>query len=113
MIIVTTETVPGTRIVRCFGLVRGNTVRCRHIGKDILALFRNIVGGEIYEYTKMIAESREQCLDRMATEAKQLGANAIVCTRFMTSSIAMGAAELLAFGTAVLVEPVGSPANKP
>ena len=105
MIIVTTETIPGMRIVQCLGLVRGNTVRCRHLGKDILAVFRNMVGGEIYEYTKMIAESREQSVDRMVAEAQALGANAIVATRFMTSSISAGAAELLAFGTAVIAEP--------
>ena len=105
MIIVTTETIPGMRIVRTIGMVRGNTVRCRHLGKDILAVFRNMVGGEIYEYTKMIAESREQSIDRMIAEAKESGANAIVGVRFMTSSIAAGAAELLAYGTAVEVEP--------
>ncbi|MFH1741339.1 MAG: YbjQ family protein [bacterium] len=108
MIIVTTETVSGMRIVQCLGMVRGNTVRCRHVGKDVLAVFRNLVGGEIYEYTKMIAESREQSLDRMIAEAQDLGANAIVGVRFMTSSIAAGAAELLVFGTAVVVEPVDS-----
>jgi len=105
MMIVTTESISHMRIVRSLGLVRGNTVRCRHLGRDILAIFRNMVGGEIYEYTKMIAESREQALDRMIAEAQELGANAIVGVRFMTSSISAGAAELLAFGTAVLVEP--------
>ncbi len=113
MIIVTTETVPGMRIVKTLGLVRGNTVRCRHLGKDILALFRNIVGGEVYEYTKMIAETREQALDRMVAEAEELGANAIVATRFMTSAIAAGAAELLAFGTAVVVEPLEATSAHP
>lgn len=108
MIVVTTETVTGMRIVRSLGLVRGNTVRCRHLGKDILAVFRNMVGGEIYEYTKMIAESREQSVDRMIAEAEKLGANAIVATRFMTSAIAAGAAELLVFGTAVIIEPTDS-----
>ncbi len=105
MILVTTESIPHMRIVRSLGLVRGNTVRCRHLGRDILALFRNMVGGEVYEYTKMIAESREQALDRMIAEARDLDANAIIGVRFMTSSISAGAAELLAFGTAVLVEP--------
>ena len=108
MMIVTTETIPGMRITRSLGLVRGNTVRCRHVGRDIMAFLRNIVGGEIYEYTKMIAESREQCLDRMTEEAELLGANAVVGVRFVTSFIAAGAAELLAFGTAVIVEPMDS-----
>jgi uncharacterized protein YbjQ (UPF0145 family) len=112
MIIVTTETIPGMRIVQSLGMVRGNTVRCRHMGKDILAVLRNMVGGEIYEYTKMIADSREQSIDRMVDEAEKLGANAIIGARFMTSSIAAGAAELLAFGTAVIVEPeAASPEN--
>jgi uncharacterized protein YbjQ (UPF0145 family) len=108
MIVVTTETIPGMRVVKCLGLVRGATVRCRHLGKDIIALFRNMVGGEIYEYTKMIAESREQSLDRMIAEAESLGATAIVSVRFTTSWIAAGAVELLAFGTAVIAEPVQS-----
>lgn len=104
MIVVTSETISGKRIVKTIGLVRGNTVRARHIGKDILAGLRNIVGGEIHEYAKLIAESREQSLDRMATEAAELGANAIVATRFTTSVMMGGAAELLAIGTAVVIE---------
>ena len=84
MIIVTTENIANKRIVKTLGLVRGNTVRARHIGKDIMAGLRNIVGGEIHEYAKLMAESREQCIDRMVTEAAQLGANAIVATRFST-----------------------------
>jgi uncharacterized protein YbjQ (UPF0145 family) len=104
MIVVTTDTVPGKKIVKTLGIVRGNTTRARHIGRDILALLRNIVGGEIIEYTKLMAESREQALDRMGDEAKRLGANAVVCSRFTTSFISAGAAELLAFGTAVVVE---------
>lgn len=104
MIVVTTETVPGKRIVNTLGLVRGNTVRARHIGKDILATLRNIVGGEVHEYAKLISESREQALDRMVAEAESLGANAVVATRFTTSMMMGGAAELLAVGTAVLVE---------
>jgi len=104
MIVVTTETVPGKRIVNTLGLVRGNTVRARHIGKDILAGLRNIVGGEVLEYAKLISESREQALDRMVAEAESLGANAVVATRFTTSMMMGGAAELLAVGTAVAVE---------
>ena len=104
MIVVTTETVPGKRIDNTLGLVRGNTVRARHIGKDILATLRNIVGGEVLEYAKLISESREQALDRMVAEAESLGANAVVATRFTTSMMMGGAAELLAVGTAVVVE---------
>jgi len=105
VIISTAETVAGHRIVKTIGLVRGNTIRARHIGRDIKALGRNIVGGEISEYTKLLAEAREQALDRMVEEATGLGANAIITTRFATSMVASGAAELLAFGTAVIVEP--------
>jgi uncharacterized protein YbjQ (UPF0145 family) len=105
MLIVTSDNIEGQRIVRTLGLVRGNTVRARHVGKDILAGLRGIVGGEIHEYTKLMAESREQTLDRMSAEARQLGANAVVATRFTTSVIIGGAAELLAIGTAVIVEP--------
>lgn len=104
MIITTSETVAGKRIVRTLGLARGNTVRARHIGRDILAGLRNIVGGEVQEYTKLLAESREQALDRMAAEAQMLGANAIVGVRFVTSMVSDGMAELLAYGTAVVVE---------
>jgi uncharacterized protein YbjQ (UPF0145 family) len=104
VIVTTTAGVAGKRIVRTLGLVRGNTIRARHIGRDILALLRNIVGGEIAEYTKLLAESREQALDRMVEEARRLGANAVVEVRFATSMVMSGAAELLAFGTAVVVE---------
>jgi len=104
MIVVTSETIANKRIVRTLGLVRGNTVRARHIGKDIMAGLRNIVGGEVYEYAKLIAESREQSLDRMMAEAAELGANAVVATRFTTSVMMGGAAELLAIGTAVIIE---------
>ncbi len=104
MIVATSETVAGKRIVRTLGLVRGNSVRARHIGKDIMAQLRNIVGGEVLEYTKLLAESREQSLDRMVTEARMLGANAVVGVRFVTSMVAQGMAELLAYGTAVVVE---------
>jgi uncharacterized protein YbjQ (UPF0145 family) len=106
MIVVTSENIAGKRIVRTLGLVRGNTVRARHIGRDILAGLRNIVGGEVHEYAKLVAESREQSLDRMITEAEELGANAVIATRFTTSVLMGGAAELLAIGTAVVVEDV-------
>jgi len=104
VIIATTETIVGKRVVRTLGLVKGNTIRARHIGRDIAAFFRGVVGGEITDYTKMMAESREQSLDRMVEEAKELGANAIIAMRFSTSSMMQGAAELVAYGTAVVVE---------
>ena len=104
MIVSTTHAVAGKRVVRTLGLVRGNTIRARHVGRDITAVLRNIVGGEIPEYTKMMAEAREQALDRMVQEAESLGANAIIGTRFMTSMLMAGAAELLAYGTAVVLE---------
>lgn len=105
MLIVTSETIANHRIVKTLGIVRGNTVRARHVGRDIMAGLRNIVGGEIHEYSKLMAESREQTIDRMIAEATMLGANAIVATRFTTSVIVGGAAELLAVGTAVVIEP--------
>ena len=104
MIVATTDAVPGYRIVRTLGLVRGNTIRTRHLGKDILAVFKNLVGGEVMEYTKMLAESREQAIDRMIEDAEAVGANAIVCLRLTTASMMQGAAELLAYGTAVVIE---------
>jgi len=104
MIVVTSSTIAGKRIVRTIGLVKGNTVRARHIGKDILAVLKNIIGGEIEEYTKLLAESREQSVDRMIAEAERLGANAIVDVRFSTSYVMSAAAEILVFGTAVVVE---------
>jgi uncharacterized protein YbjQ (UPF0145 family) len=94
-------------ITRTLGLVRGNTIRARHIGKDIVAGLRNLVGGEIGEYTKMLAEAREQSLDRMIAEASGLGADGIVAIRFVTSPVMQGAAELLAYGTAVKLESKG------
>ncbi len=103
MIVVTTELIPGKQIVETRGIVRGNTIRARHLGRDIMAVFRNIVGGEVHEYVKLIAEAREQALDRMVVEAEQLGANAIVGVRFTTSMVMAGAAELLVYGTAVVV----------
>ena len=104
MIVTTSSFVAGKKVVRTFGVVRGNTVRARHIGKDIIAAFKNMVGGEIEEYTKLLAESRDQSLDRMIADAEALGANAIIDTRFATSFIMQNAAEILVFGTAVLVE---------
>ena len=103
MIITTTDDIPGKRIVKVLGLVRGNTIRARHVGRDIMAGFRHIVGGEISDYTKMMAEAREQALDRMIEEAEKLGANAILNIRFSTSYIMSGAAEILVYGTAVSV----------
>lgn len=104
MLVSTTETIPGRKTVKYLGMVRGNTIRARHVGKDILAHLRNLVGGEIVEYTKLLAESREQALDRMVQEAQKLGANAIVGMRFSTAEIETHAAEILAYGTAVVVE---------
>ena len=104
MIVVSDNSIAGKKVVRTLGLVRGNTIRARHLGKDILAVMRNIVGGEVSEYTKMMAEAREQALDRMVEEAEELGANAVIGTRFMTSMLMQGAAELLAYGTAVIIE---------
>ncbi len=104
MIVVTTPVVPGKEIKKVFGTVKGNTIRARFIGKDIIALLKNLVGGEIQEYTKLMAESREQAMDRMKTEALELGANAIVNIRFSTSYIMQSAAEILVYGTAVYVE---------
>ena len=104
MPVVTTSSITGMKITKTLGLVRGNTIRARHLGKDILAGLRNIIGGEIHEYTKLIAESREQAVDRMIDDATRLGANAIVEVRFTTSVLSAGAAELLAYGTAVVIE---------
>ena len=106
MIITTTETIPGKRVVRVLGMVRGNTIRARHVGHDVLAYMRNLVGGEVGEYTKLMAESREQSVDRMVEDAERLGANAVIGTRFGTSMIMMGAAEMLCYGTAVILEDV-------
>lgn len=104
MIIATTESIPDKRIVRVLGVVKGNTVRARHIGKDILAALKNVVGGEIHEYTKLLSEAREQAIDRMIKSAENLGANAIIGVRIATSYIMQNAAEILVYGTAVIVE---------
>lgn len=104
MIMTTSDTIPGMRIVKVLGLAKGNTIRARNVARDIVASLRNIVGGEIVEYTKLMAESREQALDRLTADAKGLGANAVVGMRFATAQVADHAAELLAYGTAVVVE---------
>ena len=104
MLIVTTFDVPNKRIIRTLGIVKGNTIRARHIGKDIIAGLRGVVGGELHEYTKLLAESREQAIDRMVEDAAALGANAIVGMSFTTSVMAQGSAELMAYGTAVVIE---------
>jgi uncharacterized protein YbjQ (UPF0145 family) len=105
MMIVTSSQIAGKKIVKTFGMVKGNTIRARAIGKDIMAGLKQLVGGEIEEYTKLLAESREQALDRMMAEAEALGANAVVDVRFSTSEVMHAAAEILAYGTAVVVEP--------
>ena len=104
MMLSTTPWIEGRKIVKHLGLVKGNTIRARHIGRDIMAGFRNLVGGEISDYTKMMAESREQSIDRMVEEAEKLGANAIVGVDFSTSMMMQSASEILVFGTAVVVE---------
>jgi uncharacterized protein YbjQ (UPF0145 family) len=104
MQISTTHCIEGKTIIKQLGLVRGNTIRARHIGKDVMASLKNIVGGEISDYTKMMAESREQAIDRMIAEAQSKGANAIVGMKFATSMIMQSASEILAYGTAVVVE---------
>lgn len=104
MIVTSAENIAGKRVVRTLGLVRGNTVRSRHLGSDFMAYLRNLVGGEIGEYTKLMAEAREQALDRLVAEAESLGADGVVAVRFSTSEVARGAAELLAYGTAVVLE---------
>jgi len=104
MLLSTTETIEGKKIVKHLGLVKGNTIRARHLGRDIMAGLRNVVGGEITDYTKMMAESREQALDRMTEDAAKLGANAIVGVKFATSMVMQSASEILAYGTAVVVE---------
>jgi uncharacterized protein YbjQ (UPF0145 family) len=104
MIVVTTEQIEGKRIVQTLGLVRGSTIRARHIARDIMAGLRGIVGGEIVDYTKMLAQAREEALQRMVEQAEKMGVNAIVSTRFVTSMVMSGAAEIVAYGTAVKIE---------
>lgn len=101
MTVTTTPNIEGLRVVETLGLVRGNTIRARFIGRDVMAIFRAMAGGEVSEYTKMLAEAREQAIDRMVEEAESLGADAVVMTRFQTSMIMSGAAEIMCYGTAV------------
>ncbi len=104
MILSNTENVPGKAIVEFYGVVTGSTVRAKHIGRDIMAGFKNIVGGELTGYTELLVEARQEAIDRMVSQAQSIGANAVVNIRFTTSSVAQGAAELFAYGTAVKVE---------
>ena len=103
MQLVSTETIPGRTILECFGLVSGNTVRAKHVGRDIMAGFKNLVGGELTGYTELLAESRQEAMYRMTQQAEAMGANAIVNVRFATSSLSQGAAELYFYGTAVRI----------
>jgi uncharacterized protein YbjQ (UPF0145 family) len=105
MIMTPSEEIAGYRVVETFGLVHGNTIRARHVGRDIVAALKGLVGGEIEEYTKMMAESREQAKDRMVAHAQQLGGNAIISVRFSTSYVMGGAAEIVVYGNAVKIEP--------
>jgi uncharacterized protein YbjQ (UPF0145 family) len=104
LVITNLENVPGKKIARHLGLVRGSTVRAKHIGRDIMAGFKNIIGGEIKSYTHLMDEARDEAIERMAQEAKKLGANAVVNVRLSTASIMQGAAEIFAYGTAVVME---------
>ena len=108
MIVVNTETIPGYRISEIKGIVQGNTVRAKHAGRDIAASFKNLVGGELKGYTELLTESRREAMQRMLAQAEQLGANAVVNVRFTTSAVTAGAAELYAYGTAVVVDPDAS-----
>ena len=105
MIVTPASNIVGQRVVKTLGLARGNTIRARHLGKDVLAVLKNLVGGEIEEYTKMMGEAREQAIDRMVADAKSLGANAITDMRFSTAYIMGAAAEIVAYGNAVVIEP--------
>jgi len=104
MIVVTSSGIEGRKIAKTLGMVKGSTIRARHIGKDIKAGLRGVVGGEISEYTKLMAEAREEAIHRMVEQAEKMGANAILDTRFVTSMVMSGASELLVYGTAVVVE---------
>jgi uncharacterized protein YbjQ (UPF0145 family) len=104
MILASSDDIPGRRIIKTLGLVRGSSIRARNVGRSIIAHLRVLVGGEITEYTKVIAEAREQALDRMIAEAEKLGANAIVAVRFGTAEMMSAAAEIIAYGTAVVIE---------
>jgi uncharacterized protein YbjQ (UPF0145 family) len=104
MIVTNIEVVPGRRVTKHLGMVQGNTVRSKHVGRDLMAGFKNIFGGELVGYTELLTESREEAVERMKLQAEAVGANAILNVRFSTSSIAAGAAELFAYGTAVILE---------
>ncbi len=104
MIVTNIESVPGRNIAEHYGLVQGSTVRAKHLGRDIMASLKNIVGGELTGYTELLSESRQEALERMKAQAVELGANAVINVRFATSSVAQGAAEILCYGTAVKVE---------
>lgn len=110
MIVVNTELIPGYRITQVKGIVQGNTVRAKHAGRDLAASFKNLVGGELRGYTELLTESRREALERMLAQAQQLGANAVINVRFTTSAVTAGAAELYAYGTAVVAEPTAAPA---
>ena len=105
MIVVNTENIPGYIVHEVKGLVQGNTIRAKHLGRDFMANLKNVVGGELKGYTELLIEARRQALERMLAQAEQLGANAVVNVRFTTSTITQGAAELYAYGTAVIAEP--------
>ncbi len=111
MIVCTSPAVAGNRIVKTLGTAVGSTIRARHLGRDLLAILKNIVGGEIEEYSKMLGEAREQALDRMCAHAKQLGGNAVVEMRFSSSYVMGSASEILAYGTAVVIEPAPDPSG--
>jgi uncharacterized protein YbjQ (UPF0145 family) len=104
MIVLTTEQIEGKKIAETLGLVKGSTIRARNIGHDLMAGLRNIVGGEVKDYTVMLAQAREEALQRMVEQAEKMGANAVICTRFATSMVMSGAAEMVAYGTAVKLE---------
>ena len=108
ILLCTTDTPPDRPVLRTLGLVRGNAVRARHLGRDLWAFARNLTGGELDDYTKLLGEVREQALDRMMVEARALGADAVIGLRFQSCEITNGAAEMLAYGTAVVLEPEGA-----
>lgn len=105
MIVVNTESLPGYQVREVKGLVQGNTIRAKNVGRDLMAAFKNVVGGELKGYTEMMVEARQQAMDRMVDQAEELGANAVLNIRYSTAAVTQGAAELLAYGTAVLVDP--------
>lgn len=111
MIVVNTETLPGYEIVEIKGMVQGNTVRAKNVGRDIAAGFKNLVGGELKGYTELLTEARQEATTRMLAQAQQLQANAVINVRFSTSAVSAGAAEMYAYGTAVIVRPIGHNAN--